>query len=424
MEKNSMLANTIRPTNLDDVIGQEHLVGKNGVIRKMVDKQKILSMILYGNAGCGKTTIARIITSLLDCDYLEINATNSNKKDLENAIARARLSSSFILIIDEIHRMNKDKQDILLPHIESGLITLIGLTNSNPYHSINSAIRSRVILLEVKKISEDDLKTFLKRVIKETSLKNYKDSDKVISHIIKISNQDVRYAINQLELLDLTYEKGMSLDDLFSYLSSNVSIDKNDNHYYDVISSLQKSIRGSDVNAALFYLAILILSEDLDIIERRLSIIAYEDVGLANPMVVDRVHNALRTARMVGFPEARIPLAFCVVDLALSSKSNKAYEALNAAIECAKESNYNFNEYMQATPMDHKQKELYWKIPYENKHLIQYLPNEVKEKKFYHPNRKSSYEKHLALLNDYLNEISRSNNLEELLKKINKQKNQ
>ena len=420
MEKNSMLANSIRPTNLDDVIGQSHLVGKNGVIRKMLEKNKLLSMILYGKAGCGKTTIARIIVSLLDCDYLELNATNSNKKDLENAVARARLSSSFILIIDEIHRLNKDKQDILLPHIESGLITLIGLTNSNPYHSINSAIRSRVILLEVKQIDEADLKKFIKKIIKNTSLKEDKNLNKIVDHIVKVSNQDVRYAINQIELLDIVYEKGMSLDELFSHLNSNVSIDKNENYYFDVISSLQKSIRGSDVNAALFYLAILILAEDLDIIERRLSIIAYEDVGLASPEVVNRVLNALKVARMVGFPEAKIPLAFCVVDMALSSKSNKAYEALNEAIDCAKNNSYTFNEYMRSTPKDFKEKEMYWEIPYENKHLIQYLPNELKDYQFYHPNRKSSYEKHLALLNDYLNDLDRTNNLEKLLKKIKK----
>ena len=415
-----MLANLIRPTNLEDVIGQDHLVGKNGVIRKMIEKNKVLSMILYGNAGCGKTTIARIIAGLLDCDCLEINATNSNKKDLENAIARARLSSSFILIVDEIHRMNKDKQDILLPHIESGLITLIGLTNSNPYHSINTAIRSRVILLEVKAISDEDLALFIKKIIKETNLKGYKELDKVVNHIVKVSNKDVRYAINQVELLDIVYEKKMTLDELFQHLNNNVSIDKSDNHYYDVISSLQKSIRGSDVNAALFYLAILIISEDLDIIERRLSVIAYEDVGLANPVVVDRVHNALRTARMVGFPEARIPLAFCVIDLALSSKSNKAYLAMNEAIECVLNNTYSFNSYLQATPSDYHQKELYGKIPYENKHLIQYMPNEVKNHKFYQPHRKSSYEKHLALLNDYLNAIERSSDLDDLLKKINK----
>lgn len=413
-----MLANAIRPEELNDVIGQSHLVGKNGVITKMIEKKNILSMILYGNAGCGKTTIARIIVNLLECDSLEINATNSNKKDLENAVARARLSSSFILIVDEIHRLNKDKQDILLPHVESGLVTLIGITNSNPYHSINTALRSRVVLLEVKPIDADDLKVFLLKIVKNIELSKHAEIDAIIEKIIMISNQDVRYAINQLELLNLVYDKTSTIEELFAHVSSNISYDKNQSYYYDVISSLQKSIRGSDVNAALFYLAVLILSEDLDIIERRLSIIAYEDIGLANPVVVDRTLNALKTARMVGFPEARIPLAFAVIDLSLSSKSNKAYVAIEAAIEKAQNSNYSFNEYMKATPMDPEQRKLYGEIPYENKHLIQYLPDKIAGSVFYYPNNKSQYEKHLATLNDYLNQIKRSNDLKLLLKQI------
>lgn len=415
-----MLANAIRPEKLSDVIGQSHLVGEYGIVSKMIEKNNVLSMILYGNAGCGKTTIARIIVNLIECDHLEINATNSNKKDLENAVARARLSSSFILIVDEIHRLNKDKQDILLPHVESGLITLIGITNSNPYHSINSALRSRVVLLEVKPIDSEDLSNFLKRVVETTNINNHPDKDKIIDRIVMVSNKDVRYAINQLELLNLVYEDGISIENLFSHLSANVSYDKNESYYFDVISSLQKSIRGSDVNAALFYLAILILSEDLDIIERRLSIIAYEDIGLANPVVVDRTLNALKTARMVGFPEARIPLAFSVIDLALSSKSNKAYQALDAAIEKAKTTNYTFNPYMQATPMDPEQRKLYGQVPYENKHLIQYLPNEIKNSVFYYPNNKSAYEKHLHTLNDYLNQIKRTPDLKQLIKQIKK----
>ncbi|MEG0364093.1 MAG: AAA family ATPase [Erysipelotrichales bacterium] len=420
MEKNSMLANLIRPEVLDDVIGQKHLVGKYGVLTKMLSSNKILSMILYGPAGCGKTTIARIIVNQIECDFLELNATNSNKKDLEMAVARAKMSDTFILIVDEIHRLNKDKQDILLPHVESGLITLIGLTNSNPYHSINSALRSRVILLEVKKISDEDLEAFLNKVVDNTSIKDSSIKEEILKGIVKISNQDVRYSLNQLELIDIIYEEGMSVEEIFSYTNTNVSYNKNDSYYYDTISSLQKSIRGSDVNAALFYLAILIVAEDLDIIERRLSIIAYEDIGLANPEVVDRTLNALKVARMVGFPEARIPLAFSVIDLALSSKSNKAYVALDEAINKVKKSSYSFNEYMKATPMDSNQKQLYAQIPYENKHLIQYLPDEIAHTKFYKPNNKATYEKHLSILNDYLNKIERTNDLEKLIEQVKK----
>ena len=422
MDKKGVLADLIRPTTLDDVIGQDHLVGKDGIITKMLEKNKLMSMILYGKAGVGKTTIAKIIVNNLDCDYLEINATSSNKKDLENAIAIARLSKSFVLIIDEIHRLNKDKQDILLPHIESGLITLIGITNANPFHSINSAIRSRIILLEVKTIKNEDLEKFVYKILKMTSLKDDSNINLIVKNIVKMANQDVRYAINQIELLDIIYEPNMEIEKLFTNLKSSISYDKNEDYYYDVISSLQKSIRGSDVNAALFYLAILVISEDLEIIERRLSIIAYEDISLAAPEVVDRVLNALSVAKQVGFPEARIPLAFCVVDLALASKSNKAMQALDDAIACVNSSSYTFNEYMKSTPKDYKQKEMYWSIPYENRHLIQYLPEEIKDKKFYNPNRKSSYEKHLATLTDYLNEIKRTNDLSELIKTVNKKK--
>jgi len=414
-----MLANDIRPTTLEDVIGQKHLVGEEGIIRRMIEKNHLLSMVLYGIAGVGKTTIARIIVSVMKVDYQEINATNSNKKDLEAAILRAKMSKGFILIVDEIHRLNKDKQDILLPHIESGLITLIGLTNSNPYHSLNKALRSRVILLEVKGINDQDMKEFLYHLFDKTQLKSHVDKDYIINKIVSISNQDIRFALNQLEVLDLMYEPEIETEKLLSHLNVNVAIYKNEDFYYDAISSLQKSIRGSDVNAALFYLAILIVAEDLDIIERRLSIMAYEDVGLADPVVVDRTFNALQVARMVGFPEAKIPLAFAVVDLALASKSNKAYEAISEAINTVKSSSFNFNDYMKQTPSSYQDKANYWSIPYENRHLIQYLPDEIKEKKFYKPFGNSTYEKHLKVVNDYLNQIERTNDLESLKKKLN-----
>jgi len=414
-----MLANEIRPSSLEDVIGQDHLVGSNGVITKMIEKNNLLSMVLYGIAGVGKTTIARIIVNIMNVDFQEINATNSNKKDLEAAIARAKMSKGFILILDEIHRLNKDKQDILLPHIESGLITLIGLTNSNPYHSLNKALRSRVILLEVKGINDEDMKVFLHKVIDKSDLKDINNKDYIIDKIVSLSNKDIRHALNQVELLSIIYDDKIEIDTLLQSLNVNVAMDKNEDYFYDTISSLQKSIRGSDVNAALFYLALLIQAEDLDIIERRLSIMAYEDVGLADPNVVDRTLNALSVARMVGFPEAKIPLAFAVVDLALASKSNKAYEAISAALEVASSTSFNFNDYMKQTPSSYKDKANYWSIPYENRHLIQYLPDELKDKKFYHPYGKSKYEQHLKTINDYLNGIERTNDLEGLKKKLN-----
>ncbi|MDR1781747.1 MAG: AAA family ATPase [Bacilli bacterium] len=415
-----LLADMIRPKSLDDIVGQSHLVNEDGIIKKMIDKKELMSMILFGPAGIGKTTLARIIVSNFNSDYREINATNSNKKDLEEAIMLAKMVDNFILIVDEIHRLNKDKQDILLPHIESGLITLIGLTNANPYHSINPAIRSRCILLELKAINDDDMKVFVSKVIAQTPLLMYKDLDKVVNAIVNYSNKDVRYAINLVQLLSINYEDNISIEDLLAPIKSNIAIDKNSSYYYDVISALQKSIRGSDVNAALIYLAILVCAEDLEIIERRLSVIAYEDIGLANPEAVNRTLNALQVARMVGFPEARIPLAFATIDLALSSKSNKAKEALDEAISIVENKSFSINDYLQATPIDSNAKKAYWSIPYDMRHLIQYLPDEIKDLKLYHPKRKSSYEKQLALYNDYLNEIERTNDIKSLLSKVKK----
>lgn len=412
------LANQLRPVSFSDVVGQEHLVGSHGVITKMIEKERLMSMILFGPAGTGKTTIANIIVQELNYDHAFLNATQNNKKDMQVIIEQAKLSANFILVLDEIHRLNKDKQDILLPHIESGLITLIGLTNANPYHSINTAIRSRVLLLEVRTPNQEDIITFLKRAIKKTKIKT-KDYDKIINHIVRISNNDVRYSINQLEMIDILYDQ-KDIDQVLASLHSNMSIDKNESYYYDAISSLQKSVRGSDVNAALFYLAILIIAEDLDIIERRLSIMAYEDVGLANPAVVDRTLNALRVARMVGFPEARIPLAFSVIDLALSPKSNQAYQALDQAIETAKNTHFTFNEYMRATPNNMQDKNNYWRIPYEQRSLIQYLPEQIKDIKFYHPLNKTKYEQYLGQMNDYLNNLERTSDIEGLLKQIKK----
>lgn len=417
----SSLTTILRPQTFSDVIGQDHLVSESGIINKMFTKNKIMSMILYGQAGCGKTTIARIIASTLDWSFVELNATNSNKKDLESAIAQARLCDNFIIIVDEIHRLNKDKQDILLPYIENNTFVLIGLTNSNPYHSINTAIRSRTILLEVKTISTKDILQYLYTKQAYTQINREEDFAKVANYIASCSNGDIRFSINQLELADILYEEDIDIDELLIKLGRNVLIDKNSDYYYDAISSLQKSIRGSDVNAALIYLAILIVAEDLDIIERRLSVIAYEDIGLANPSVVDRTFHALETARKVGFPEARIPLAFCVIDLALSPKSNAAYSALDEAISYVTHNTVTFNEYMRQTPNDITSKKNYSLIPYVEKYRLQYLPNSLRNKRFYKPYNKTKYEKYLSDMNEYLNTVDREGDINKLINKLRKE---
>ena len=319
------LAYRMRPESLDDVVGQKHLVGPKGFVRRLVEQKKVYSLIFFGPPGTGKTTVATIFAKSLNIPYRFLNATIHNKKDIEIVIDDARLYGHMIVIMDEVHRLNKDKQDFLLPHVESGLITLIGATTSNPYHSINPAIRSRCHLLQFNSLNEEDIVQALKNaLVSKKGLDNeyYADEDS-LKIIAKLSGGDIRYALNQLEICATCSEDHLITKEV---VANNITgpqylMDNNEDGHYDAVSALQKSIRGSDVDAALYYLARLIAADDLDSIERRLSVTAYEDVGLGNPQAVTRTMEALRCARMVGFPEARIPLGFAVVDLCFSPNS-------------------------------------------------------------------------------------------------------
>ena len=328
-----LLADKLRPTTLEDVIGQEHLIGKGKIIRNLVENKKIFSMILYGPPGTGKTTLAKVIANEINIPYQFLNATQNNKNDFEMAMNDARLEGEKIIIIDEIHRMNKDKQDILLPYLESGTIILIGLTTSNPYLKVNPAIRSRCTIFELKNINKDEIIIGLNKAKK--NLIDIKITDEAINAIASISGGDLRSAYNLLEVSYFAYkDKEISKDDILNISNkSNILIDNNDDGHYDALSALQKSIRGSDVNASLHYLARLIYAGDLDSIERRLSVIAYEDIGLANPGIGPRLDSAINAAERVGLPEAQIILANIVVEMALSPKSNSTYLAINKAME-------------------------------------------------------------------------------------------
>lgn len=328
-----LLADKLRPTTLEDVIGQEHLIGKGKIIRNLIENKKIFSMILYGPPGTGKTTLAKVIANEINIPYQFLNATQNNKNDFEIAMNDARLEGEKIIIIDEIHRMNKDKQDILLPYLESGTIILIGLTTSNPYLKVNPAIRSRCTIFELKNINKDEIIIGLNKAKK--NLIDIKITDEAINAIASISGGDLRSAYNLLEVSYFAYkDKEISKDDIFNISNkSNILIDNNDDGHYDALSALQKSIRGSDVNASLHYLARLIYAGDLDSIERRLSVIAYEDIGLANPGIGPRLDSAINAAERVGLPEAQIILANIVVEMALSPKSNSTYLAINKAME-------------------------------------------------------------------------------------------
>ena len=326
-----ILADKLRPKKLDDIIGQSHLIGEGKILTNLVKNKKLFSMIFYGKPGIGKTSIANALVNELNLHYKFLNATINNKADFDTAIMEAKMYGDMVLIIDEIHRMNKDKQDLLLPYIENGTIILIGLTTSNPYHKINPAIRSRCQIFELHELDSKDIKAGLKKALK--NFEDIKVDNDTIEYIANLSSGDMRFALNLLEVSYYSGDKTITIETVKKINSKPVFFhDKDGDGHYDVISALQKSIRGSDVDAALHYLARLIEAEDLDIIYRRLSVIAYEDIGLANPGIGPRVMAAISAAELVGLPEARIPLGEIVVEMALSPKSNSSHLALDAAL--------------------------------------------------------------------------------------------
>lgn len=327
-----ILADKLRPQKLNDVLGQKHLIGDGKILTNLVNNKKIFSMILYGLPGIGKTSIANAIVKELNIKYKFLNATINNKSDFDIAIAEAKMYGEMVLIVDEIHRMNKDKQDLLLPYIENGIIILIGITTSNPYHKINPAIRSRCQIFEIKQLEESDIIEGLNKA--KNYLENIKIDDKTIKYIANLSGGDLRYALNLLEMAYYSTKDGLINLEIIKNINSKPIMfhDKDGDGHYDVLSALQKSIRGSDVDASLHYLARLIEAEDLDSIYRRLSVIAYEDIGMANPGIGPKVMAAISAAELVGLPEARIPLGQIVVEMALSPKSNSSHLALDEAL--------------------------------------------------------------------------------------------
>ena len=328
------LAYLMRPTCFEDIVGQDHLVGPDGVITKMLSKNCLFSFILYGNPGCGKTTIAEAVCKVSNIRWFKFNASTDNKDALKQIISEARFLNDAIIIVDEIHRMKKDIQDFLLPYVENGTLIMIGLTTVNPYHSVNPAIRSRCHIYKLNDLRYDDLYKIFKRA---HSLKgdNIKIDDNVVDYLINMSNLEIRTFINSFDTLISTCSTDhITLDDAIKIIQkANVSIDDNGDSYYDTLSGFHKSLRGSDVDAALHYLAKLLESDDLQSISRRLICVAYEDVGLANPTLSSRVKIACDAARELGLPEARLPLAAITIELALSPKSNSAYLALEKATE-------------------------------------------------------------------------------------------
>ena len=408
------LAYRMRPQHIDQIIGQQHLVGPGKIIRRMVDAGRLNSMILYGPPGTGKTSIASAIAGTTHDAFRILNAATDSKKDLEIVVEEAKMSGTVILLLDEIHRLNKVKQDFLLPHLENGRVILIGATTENPYISINPAIRSRVQIFEVKPLTSEEIKTALTRALENSDrgLGQYPViiSDDVLNHFAHVTNGDVRSALNALELAVLSTPADQDGNIHITQQVAEESLqhkrlthDKDGDGHYDVISALQKSIRGSDVDAALYYLAILLEAGELVIACRRLLVIAYEDIGLGNPAATQRTVAAVEAAEKLGLPEARIPLAFATVDLALSPKSNTTYMAINSAMSAIQAGKVGqIPEHIRDSHYSGAKKlgrGIDYKYPHSYPgHFVvqQYLPDNIKDSQFFQPDPTGKYEEALA----------------------------
>lgn len=422
---NQPLAFRMRPTNIDQIVGQTHLVGEGKIIRRMVESKMLSSMILYGPPGIGKTSIASAIAGSTKYAFRLLNAATDTKKDLQIVVEEAKMSGTVILLLDEVHRLDKPKQDFLLPHLENGRVVMIGATTENPYITINPAIRSRTQIFELKPLEISDIEVAIERALVD-KVNGLGDSavevtEEALLHFARATNGDLRSSLNGLELaVKSTHpnQDGLIIIDLAiaeeCVQRKALTHDKNGDAHYDVISALQKSIRGSDVNAALHYMGRLVEAGDLPIIARRLMVIAYEDIGLANPAAAARTVTAVQAAEKLGFPEARIPLANAVVDLCLSPKSNSTYVAIDAALS-------DIRAGKSGDVPDHLRdshysgaKDLGRGIDYKYPHAYpeawvdqQYLPDKLKNATYYVPNYTGKYEASLAGQYDKINKLKK-----------------
>lgn len=410
----------MRPTKIEEVLGQDHLVGEGKIIQRMVQAKHLSSMILYGPPGIGKTSIATAIAGSTSIAFRKLNAVINNKKDMEAVAAEAKMSGQVILILDEVHRLDKGKQDFLLPYLENGMIIMIGATTANPYHAINPAIRSRTQIFELHPLSPDQIKTAIERALHDEhrGLGSYQVEidEKALDHFAAGCGGDVRSALNAVELAVLSTkenEEGIihitreTAEECLQKKS--FAHDKDGDAHYDVISAFQKSIRGSDVNAALHYLARLMEGGDLESLARRLLVIAYEDIGLANPQAGGRTLQAIQTAERIGFPEARIPLANAVIELCLSPKSNSAILAVDKALADVRSGkigdvpkHLKDAHYKGAAELG---RGVDYKYPhdYENGWVKQqYLPDSLKNKVYYEPKQTGKFELALKQVYDKL----------------------
>ncbi len=379
---------------LDHIIGQKHLIGKHGPLYKMIENNSLSSLLLYGPPGIGKTTIANIISKQVNGLVVSLNAATSTKAEYKQVTDTIGNYEKVVVIIDEIHRLDKGKQDFLLPFMERSNFIIIGTTTENPYYDVSSAIRSRSIIFELLPISNEDLFAKLKADFTQA---DFNLTDEIITKIVLICNGDVRQCLNLSKFFMNNYKPQELTIELLKHLfPNNVVYDKNGDNHHNLLSALQKSIRASDVDAAIHYAARLLLVGDVKSLCRRLIIIGYEDVGNANPQLCGRVVNAVESFERVGMPEGRIIIADIVVDLALSAKSNAAYKMIDNAIADIKKYNVtDINEHIKFN-----QKEQYTYTP-ERVKYANLLPDSIKNKTYYQSLDASKYEQ--ALHQNYQN---------------------
>ena len=418
------LALRMRPRTISEVIAQKHLVGEGKIIRRMVEANMLSSMILYGPPGIGKTSIASAIAGTTKFAFRTFNATVDSKKRLQEIAEEAKFSGGLVLLLDEIHRLDKAKQDFLLPLLENGKIIMIGATTENPFFSVTPAIRSRVQIFELEPLSNTDIKVAIQGVLEDRERGFDFDvqlDDDALDFIATATNGDLRSAYNSLDLAVMSTQpsegggRHITLDTVENSLQrSYITMDKDGDGHYDVLSALQKSIRGSDVNASLHYAARLVEAGDLPSLARRLTVIAYEDIGLANPDAQVHTVTALEAAQKVGFPEARILIANVVIDLALSPKSNSAYVAMDAALADLRKSgnlpiprHLRDGHYAGSKELGNAQDYKYPHAYPEKWVKQQYLPDKLRGVDYFQPNETGKYERALGANKERIDKLSK-----------------
>ncbi len=407
-DKESPLASRLRPTTLDEVVGQKHIIGKDKLLYRAIKADKLGSLIFYGPPGTGKTTLAKVIANTTSAEFKQINATIAGKKDMEEVVTEAKnkmgmYGKKTILFVDEIHRFNKGQQDYLLPFVEDGTLILIGATTENPYFEVNSALISRSSVFELKALEKEDIKTLLKRAVydHEKGMGSYhaEITEEALEFLADISGGDARNALNAIELGILTTQRSedgnihITIEVAQECIQKRVvRYDKTGDNHYDTISAFIKSMRGSDPDAAVYYLAkMLYAGEDIKFIARRMMICASEDVGNADPNALTVAVSASQAIERIGMPEAQIILAQAATYIASAPKSNASYLSIAAAMESVKTQKTTVPTHLQDAHYKGSAK-LGHGVGYKYAHDYpehfvkqQYLPDEIRDAKFYEP---------------------------------------